>query len=123
MAPKVRGGSGSRKGLLSLDETLELLSNYQRRAIIAYLRDSPGAVHSIDELVAHLGEVEREARGEPPRENHLLSALLHIHCPKLDGAGLVDYDVPSGEVRYRPHARVEELLERIESVGEAFNEV
>lgn len=121
MAPEVRDG-GSRNRLLSLDETLEILSNYQRRAILQHLRDSPDAVHSMDEVVRNLREIEQEKRSDPPGAEHLLSVLVHIHGPKLDDAGLVDYDLPNSEIRYHPRDHVEELLEQIERAEEAFDD-
>jgi len=105
---------------LSLDAVLEILSNYQRRAILHHLIDAPGHLHSLDELIAHLSRVETQRNGEPPGEDYLLSVLVHIHGPKLQQAGLIDYDVRSGEVRYHPHERVERLLEQIESTAEKW---
>ena len=104
----------------SVDEMLEILSNYQRRAIVRHLRDSPGHVHSIDEVIAHLREIEQGKQGGPPGEDHLLSVLVHVHGPKLEESGLVDYDVPTREIRYYPNERFERLLSRIESAIEGF---
>lgn len=102
----------------SLDEVLEVLGHYQRRSIIEHLRDAPGQHHSLDEVIAHLQEVEREKYGETPEEDHLLSLLVHVHGPKLGEAGLVDYDVPGREIRYYPNETCERLLEQIETMAE-----
>lgn len=107
---------------LSLDDILEVLSNYQRRAIIKHLRDSPGDLHSLDEVVDHLKKVERERHGESPGEDHLLVVLVHIHGPKLRELGLVDYDVSTTEVHYHPNERVERILEQLETAVEDFEQ-
>lgn len=105
---------------VTLDEILEVLSHYQRRSIIQHLRDAPGRRHSIDEVVANLQDVEREVHGEAPGEDHLLSLLVHVHGPKLDDAGLLDYDVTSRVVWYHPDEKYERLLEQIETTAEQF---
>lgn len=105
---------------LSLDEILELLSNYQRRAIVGHLRDTPDDVNTIEAVIDFLRELERDRRGEPPGEDYLVSVLIHVHGPKLSEAGLVDYDVSSGGIRYHPNERVELALERIESIAAEF---
>lgn len=102
------------RGRLSLDQILELLGQYQRRAIVRHLRDSPARATPIDEVVDFLADLERERTGEAPGEDHLLSVLMHIHGPKLEEAGLVDYDVPDRDIWYYPNERVETLLDRIE---------
>lgn len=117
---ELHADGGCRTSYGSLDEILEILSHYQRRSIIRHLRDAPGRRHTIDEVVAHLQAVEREMHGETPDEDHLLSLLVHVHGPKLDDAGLVDYDVPSREIRYHPNETYEQLLERIEATAEQF---
>lgn len=104
-------GGGRRDGgpperSLSADDILEVLSNYQRRAIIQHLRNSPGQVHSIDEVIDHLKDLERQEHNQSPGEDHLLSVLVHIHGPKLDEAGLIDYDVPTREIRYYPDGKL-----------------
>ena len=102
----------------SLDAILELLSQYQRRTMIRYLSDATDNVVSIDDIIDHLEQIERERAGESPGEDHLLSVLVHIHGPKLEEAGLIEYDVRSRELRYYPNERVETVLERIEDVAD-----
>lgn len=120
MAGGARRNGGSNEEPLSLDEILEILSNYHRRAIIGHLRDAPGQVHSVDAVIDCLRDLEREIRSESPGEDYLLSVLVHVHGPKLHEAGLVDYDVSTGEIHYHPNERVELTLERIESTAAEF---
>jgi DNA-binding transcriptional ArsR family regulator len=103
---------------LSLDFILELLSHYQRREIIRHLRDSPGQLHSLDEIVSHLSQLEREQTGAVPGEDHLLAVIVHIHGPKLQEAGLCDYDIRSRELRYMPNEAVERVLDMLDELAE-----
>lgn len=98
---------------LSLDATLELLANHDRRAIISYLRDAPRQTATVDELAEHLVERCAAQTGERPGQSHVRSTLHHIHVPKLVDAGVVDYDARTQEVRYWGSERLEAWHERI----------
>lgn len=118
MQRKTLEDGGQRGEQLSTDQILELLGQYQRREIIRQLRDSPGRDHSIDDVVAYLESIERSRNTTVPGENHLLSVIVHIHAPKLEEAGLVDFDVPSRDLHYYPNERVEEMLDCIDEWDE-----
>lgn len=104
---------------LSLDATLELLANHDRRAIVAYLRDATCQTATVDELADHLVERRTERSGERPGRSHVVSTLHHIHVPKLADAGVVDYDARTKEIRYWGCDRLERWHERIESREES----
>ncbi|WP_123536239.1 DUF7344 domain-containing protein [Halosimplex salinum] len=74
-----------------------------RRAVLAVLESSSGRVER-DALAREL--VAREASGAPSTEavDTTEVRLHHVHLPKLDEAGLVDYDVDDGTVAYRGEA-------------------
>ena len=114
MAEKTLEDGGRSGADLSTDQVLELVGQYQRREIIRQLRDSPGRVHSIDDVVAYLESIERGRNATVPGENYLLSVIVHIHAPKLEEAGLVDFDLTSRELRYYPDERVESMLDCID---------
>lgn len=116
--PLEDGGRGGDD--LPVDQIIELLGQYQRREIVRQLRDAPGEEHSVDDVVAYLQAVERDRSGAAPGKDHLLSVFVHIHGPKLEEAGLIDYDLPSRDVRYYPDERVEELLDQIDEWVEEF---
>ncbi|WP_128477699.1 DUF7344 domain-containing protein [Halorussus pelagicus] len=103
---------------LSLDATLELLANHDRRAIISYLRDASRRTATADELADHLVERRAERTGERPGRSHVLSTLHHIHIPKMVDAGVVDYDARTQEIRYWGSDRLERWHERIETSDE-----
>ncbi|MFB6166436.1 MAG: hypothetical protein ABEJ31_14855 [Haloarculaceae archaeon] len=108
---------GHREPQRSLDEVLELLSQYQRREIVRYLREGQ-ADRSLDRLVEHLVDVEREHPGQTPGFDHMLSVLVHIHGPKLEEAGVIEYDVTSREVRYLGDEQIERALEAIDDLAD-----
>ena len=99
---------------LSLDATLELLANHDRRAIISYLRDTPDATATTEDLTDYLVERRAARTGERPARSHVHSTLHHIHVPKLVDAGVVDYDARTKEVRYWGTERLETWHDRIE---------
>lgn len=98
---------------LSLDATLELLANHDRRCILEYLMESPRETATVDELVEHLVERKAERTGERPGSDHVLTTLHHVHVPKLADSGVVEYDARSQELRYRSDDRLEKWHERI----------
>ncbi len=99
---------------LSLDATLELLANHDRRAVLSYLRDAPGATATTGDLTDYLVERRAARTGERPARSHVRSTLQHIHVPKLADAGVVDYDARTDEVRYWGSERLETWHDRIE---------
>lgn len=101
------------KASLSLDATLELLANRDRRAILSYLMDAPDGTATVNELVEHLLDRKTERTGERPGPDHVATTLHHVHVPKLADAGVVDYDARSREIRYWGSDRLEAWHERI----------
>ena len=119
--PQRTSDDGGRGGDdLPVDQVLELLGQYQRREIVRQLRNAPGQTHSVDDLMEYLEAVDRQRSGEAPGKDHLLSVFVHIHGPKLEDAGLVDYDMHSRDVRYYPDERVEAMLDLIDDWVEEF---
>ncbi|WP_202932535.1 DUF7344 domain-containing protein [Halorussus salinus] len=99
---------------LSLDATLELLANHDRRAVLSYLREGSDRTATVDELTDYLVERRTVRTGERPARSHVRSTLHHIHVPKLVDAGVVDYDPRTEEVRYWGSERLETWHDRIE---------
>lgn len=91
----------------STDELLRVVSDRRRRAVLNHLRENGDGAVTVDELVDGIPADERTARARVELQ------LRHVHLPKLDAAGIVEYDAGSATVRYRPEGRcgLERLLE------------
>ncbi len=68
-------------------DALEAMASTRRQHVAGALADSAREIESLDDLVDAVGE-----RFDDPDEDELRAALHHVHLPKLDEAGLVDYD-------------------------------
>lgn len=84
------------------DELLELLCHRHRRQILRFLGKRPTNTATVDELVDHVVA--------PSGETSLSTEMYHVHLPKLDDAGLVDWDSRSGTIRYYPDSLCREML-------------
>ena len=86
---------------LSQDDVFDLLSNSRRRFVINYLLRVDRAV-SIQELSRELAMWEFDATAEEltdQEEKRIYVALYQTHVPKLEEAGIVDYDTDTGLIQ------------------------
>lgn len=104
----------------SLDIAFDVLSDRRRRHILASLRDR-GREIAISELAEDIaardtgvfrGEVpphanETRMEGAEDRVQELTASLYHVHIPKLEDAGIVEYD-PDRDV-VRPTASTQQV--------------
>ena len=91
---------GSSNRALSQDTVYDILSNPRRRYILYYLRqgDQPVKLTTLAEHVAAWeNETDVESLEEQQRKRVYVS-LYQTHIPKLDDAGLVEYDSDAGTV-------------------------
>ncbi|QLH84386.1 DUF7344 domain-containing protein [Halosimplex pelagicum] len=92
-----------------LDTAFELLADRRRRAVVEFLRAAPrGAL----DLPALVDAVATECQEDP---DALASSLHHRHLPKLDDAGVVEFDREEGVVSYDSHPLVERCLDVAQS--------
>ncbi|MFC6823527.1 DUF7344 domain-containing protein [Halopelagius fulvigenes] len=102
-----------------LDEHLALLANDQRRAIVEILAEENRS-HQVRLLA---GWTAAEERGVPldalPEEavERMEVKLHHVHLPKLDEAGIVEYDAE--ENRVAPGAEMATARRLVESLRSA----
>lgn len=101
----------------SLDSVLSILSVGRRRTILYHLRDrdADGPI-SLNQLVER---VQRRENAAPNRESSLSAAevriaLAHNHLPKLDEAGIVEYDADEHLVTYNENPALESCLDYVE---------
>jgi len=86
---------------LSQDVVFDLLSSSRRRFVLQYLSQADGPVQFSElanELAAWENDTDVEDITERQRKRVYVS-LYQTHIPKLEEAGVVDYDADSGEVR------------------------
>jgi hypothetical protein len=83
------------------DELFEVLSNQRRRFAIHYLKQRPDERVEMGELSRQVAawelEVDPEQLSYEDRKT-VHTALYQHHAPKLDEAGMVEYDASRGEV-------------------------
>lgn len=98
----------------SLDATFDALANRRCRVALQQLAECDDAL-VVDDLVARLSDELDDAVSE----SRLRTSLHHAHLPKLDDAGLVDYDPDRGLVRFRDDSKFEAISPAIESLESA----
>lgn len=88
------------------DQLFHLLQNERRRRALDFLRDRDGPVR-MREVVDHVAAAEQGTsvdalRSDERKRVHI--ALYQSHLPKLDQAGIIDYDQDRGLVERTPLA-------------------
>lgn len=79
---------------LSLDIVFDIAKNERRRLVLRYLRDHEGPVQ-LGELAEHIAALEndKEVRMLTSEERkRVYVGLYQCHLPKMDGAGVVNFD-------------------------------
>ncbi|MFD1562446.1 hypothetical protein ACFR99_02535 [Haloarchaeobius amylolyticus] len=115
----------------SLDLVFDLLSNSRRRYALYYLNEQPDGVATLETLTENVvsleqltgaadGDTDANARvqtdcdyGGDTTAQHprIRLELTHTHLPKLEDAGVLEYDQRSEMVRYWGQPSIEEWLE------------
>jgi len=93
---------------LTQDDVFEILSSPRRRYLLYHLRKEGGPIELV-ELAEHVAawenDVDREGLTAQERKRVYVS-LYQTHVPKLDEAGIVDYDPDSGMVELTRRAEL-----------------
>lgn len=104
--------SMSTDGRHSLDAVFEALRYRRQRYALYYLQETE--ICGIDDLTDRITAWERTEAADEPEETlrkEIKAALHHHHLPRLDDAGLVEYDERTCTVRFRePPVVLERLL-------------
>lgn len=91
---------------MSPDLVFKILSNTRRRMVLYYLRRYGGSV-SVAELVGEIAALQNEVTVEDltqQQRKRVYVSLYQTHLPKLEEAGLIEYDDDDGEVRLTDQA-------------------
>lgn len=95
----------------SLDQVFDVLANRQRRFALYYLRECSEGVASIEEVADHVVALEDDPRPVEDHREAILTALQHVHLPKLQDAGILEFDSRSEMIRYWSQPSLDEWLE------------
>ena len=85
---------------LSRDQVFDILSSPRRRYVLYYLREYGGPVELTD-LAEKLAAWENDTTVEelpPQARKRVYVSLYQTHVPKLQEAGLIEYDSDSGQL-------------------------
>lgn len=97
---------------LTRAEAFDLLSNARRRGVIQFLRQAEDEVVSVDAVIDAVVSWEHDdepvAITEQQRAS-VYSSLVQTHLPRLEAAGVIEFDADAGEVRPTEIAREVEL--------------
>lgn len=89
---------------LSLSTTFELLKNRRRRETIAYLLEHDGS-STLSDLAEHIAALENGIEVvelSSDQRKRVYIGLYQCHLPKLDKAGVIDFDKNRGTVVLKP---------------------
>ncbi len=104
---------------LTQDDVFEILSSPRRRYLLYHLRQR-GEPVELTELAEHVAAWENDVEpGEltTQERKRVYVSLYQTHVPKLDDAGIVDYDADSGMVTLTRQARrIDGYLEEEETI-------
>lgn len=85
---------------LSKDVIFEVLKNRRRRDVLQYLQEEGGTAtlsELAEQIAAWENDIEVQALNSTQRKR-VYVALYQTHLPKMDDAGIVDYDRDRGDV-------------------------
>lgn len=101
----------------ALDVWLDVLADPRCRYVLHYFTKTVGQVATVDELATslHASGKLRPTRPERAAEDYVTVTLHHTVLPKLDEAGVLDYDARTQTVRYREHPALERWLRAVET--------
>jgi DNA-binding transcriptional ArsR family regulator len=93
------------------NKVLALVSDQTRRRLIRHLIASNDETVEVNDLIRDLRrDQSNSTHTSHSTSTHLRIELQHVHLPKLDEAGVVDYDSRSTTVRYNSIDNVEKLV-------------
>lgn len=97
-----------------LDTVFDCLRSGRRRCLLYYLSDTEDEVVSVEDIVEAVWQYETPSTGPdnvPLRQSIRLS-MVHVHLPRLEAVGALDYDSRRGEVRFNGDSSLEAWLEQ-----------
>lgn len=105
-------GPQERSDGLTQDEIFTVLSNRRRRWVLHYLKQHDGQRIDLRTLVDAISAWEYDTSPDElpwKKRKRIYTALRQSHLPKLDEAGVIDYDRNRGDVTLTEDARTVRL--------------
>lgn len=103
---------------LSEEQIFDVLQNERRRYVLQYLRQNGGPV-SLGDLASHVAAAEYDCEFDEvssAQRKRVYTTLQQSHLPRLDEAGIVEFDANEGTITTTPQTR--ELTVYLEIVPE-----
>lgn len=97
-----------RSSSLPRDDVFEVLSNARRRCALHYLKQQGDRRVSLRELVDYVAAWENDtspANVDSTERKRVYTALRQNHLPRLEAAGIIEYEHLRGEVELTDQAR------------------
>ena len=85
---------------LSLDIVFEILRNERRRLVLHYLRDNDGEA-TLGQLAEHIAALENDTTVtalNAQQRKRVYVGLYQCHLPKMDDAGVIDFNQSRGTI-------------------------
>lgn len=92
---------------------LVLVADRHRRQLLHYLIENGGTVFKRDELIEFLRDQTATSHQRP--NDTLAVDLHHTHLPRLDEAGVIEYNPHDGTIQYHHVEQIKQLLAFIEA--------
>lgn len=111
-------GVGTATGGLTRNDTFEVLSNRRRRYMLHYLKGSEERARELSDISTQVAawenEIDPDSITYADRKN-VHTSLYQFHAPKMERAGIIEYNRPSGTIRLTDEGeRLEMYLETVD---------
>jgi len=98
-----------------LEDTFDILSDDYRRGMLYSLNEISEEAVTYEDLVDEM--VDEGYLPEHERDRFMIR-MEHVHLPKMEEYGFIDYDRRSGMIRPSTDESLEEMLEVVEEFEE-----
>lgn len=106
-----RGGHAEETNCLPVSTVFDLLADERRRHLLYFLIEEAGGEARPVEVADHLCSAPAATGSSDP--DAVLVELHHRHLPRMESAGLIEYEGRDGPVRYLGDPLVEACLARV----------
>lgn len=95
----------------SLDTVFDLLGDQRRRLLLRFFYVNGFDTATFDEVASYIRRWEsRMGDRSRPSEDDVELALIHVHLPRLESAGIVEFERSTATVTYDSSESLERIL-------------